>query len=81
MELPSWAFIPESRVKPDGSIDMVFRLRVAGRVWLTFGALVDLIRTSTITITIGFQEGRPALFHGDDTIEPQLEEPDHDVPF
>lgn len=81
MELPSWAFEPESRVKPDGSIDMVFRLRFAGRLWLTFCALVELIRTSTITISIGFQEGRPALFHGDDPIEPEPVEPDADIPF
>lgn len=81
MELPSWAFEPESRVKPDGSIDVVFRLRVIGRLWLSFCALVDLIRTSTITISIGFQEGRPALSHGDDRIDPEPVEPDHDIPF
>lgn len=81
MELPAWAFEPESEVKPDGSIDMVFRLRFAGRIWLGFCALVDLVRTSTITISIRFQEGRPALFHGDDKIEPVPVEPDQDVPF
>jgi hypothetical protein len=81
MELPAWAFEPEGRVSADGSIDMVFRLRFAGRFWLAFCALLELIRTGTITIAIRFQEGRPALFHGDDQIEPHVEEPDPDVPF
>jgi hypothetical protein len=81
MELPAWAFEPRSEVKPDGSIDMVFGLRVAGRCWLSFCALVDLVRTGTITISIRFQEGRPALFHGDDQIEPEPVEPDQDIPF
>jgi hypothetical protein len=73
MELPKWAFKSESAVRGDGSIDMIFRLRPLGRVWLFFCAIVDLIRTATVTITIEFQEGRrPRVTHDGEVIEPKF---------
>lgn len=74
MEIPSWAFRPESRIKPDGSIDMVFRLRPVGRAWLSFCALTELVRTATITISIRIQDGRPVVTHGEERIEPELDD-------
>jgi hypothetical protein len=73
MELPAWAFKAESRVRRDGAIDMVFRLRPWGRPWLLVCAIVELIRTSTITITIEFQEQRPVVTHDGERIEPTLD--------
>jgi hypothetical protein len=73
MELPTWAFKTESRVRTDGSIDMVFGLRPLGRLWLYTRALLELARTATITLTIEFQEGRPVVTHGGERIEPALD--------
>jgi hypothetical protein len=70
MELPKWAFKAESSVKSNGSIDMVFRLRLLGRLWLYACALLELARTATITITIEFQEQRPIVSHDGERIEP-----------
>jgi hypothetical protein len=72
MELPTWAFKAESRVRNSGAIDMVFSLRPLGRVWMIWCALVDLVRTTTITITIEFQGPRPIVKHEGETIEPSL---------
>jgi hypothetical protein len=72
MELPTWAFKAESRVRNSGAIDMVFSLRPLGRLWLYWCALVDLVRTSTITITIEFQGRRPVVMHDGEKIEPSL---------
>jgi hypothetical protein len=74
MEIPKWAFKAESRVKADGSIDMVLGLRPLGRLWLYARALLELARTTTITITIEFQEGRPIVSHDGERIEPALYE-------
>lgn len=73
MELPKWAFKTESAVRRDGSIDMVFRLRPLGRLWLYWCAIVDLIRTATITITIEFQDRRPVVTHDGERVEPSLD--------
>lgn len=73
MELPKWAFKTESRVRADGAIDMVFRVRPLGRLWLMVRALVELARTATITITIEFQERRPIVTHDGEQIEPTLD--------
>lgn len=73
MELPKWAFKAGSTVRHDGSIDMVFRLRPLGRLWLYWCAIVDLIRTATITITIEFQDRRPIVSHDGERIEPNLD--------
>lgn len=73
MELPKWAFRTESRVRPDGSIDMVFGLRPLGRLYLYARALWELARTTTITLTIEFQERRPIVTHEGEGIEPTLD--------
>lgn len=73
MELPKWAYGVESRVRRDGGIDMVFRLRRLGRLWLVWCAVVDLIRTATITITIEFQDRRPVVTHDGERIEPSVD--------
>jgi hypothetical protein len=73
MELPKWAFKAESKVRGDASIDMVFRLRPLGRLWFFVRAIVELVRTATITITIEFQEARPIVTHDGERIEPNLE--------
>lgn len=73
MELPKWAFKGESRVRGDASIDMVFRLRPLGRLWLYWCALIELARTATITITIEFQEARPVVTHDGERIEPNVD--------
>jgi hypothetical protein len=73
MELPTWAFKTESIVRSDGSIDMVFRLRPLGRLWLYARALLELAWTTTITITIEFQKNRPVVTHGGERVEPCLE--------
>lgn len=73
MELPKWAFKTESRVKGDAAIDMVFRLRPLGRLWLYWRAFIDLVRTTHITITIEFQGPRPVVTHDGEVIEPNLE--------
>ncbi len=70
MELPTWAFKTESVVRRDGAIDLVFRLRRLGRLWLYWSAFADLIRTTTITITIGFDKARPVVSHVDERVEP-----------
>jgi hypothetical protein len=75
MELPKWAYKAESRVRPMGSIDMVFSLRPLGRVWLLSCALIELVRTATITIVIEFQEKRPRVTHQGEVIEPQIAAP------
>ncbi len=73
MELPKWAYKSASAVRGDGSIDMIFRLRPLGRLWLYWCAVVDLIRTSTVTISIEFQEGRrPRVTHDGEVIEPTM---------
>jgi len=75
MELPKWAFRTESRVRPDGSIDMVFGLRPLGRLYLYARALWELARTTTITLTIEFskERSRPAVTHGGEEIEPSID--------
>jgi hypothetical protein len=72
MELPKWAFKAESVVRSDASIDMVFSLRPLGRFWLYVCAVWDLVRTSTITLTIQMQE-RPTVTHGGERVEPKLD--------
>jgi hypothetical protein len=72
MEIPQWAFKAESRVRSSGVIDVVFSLRPLGRLWLVWCALVDLIRTRTITIAIEFQERRPIVTHEGEEIKPTL---------
>jgi hypothetical protein len=73
MELPKWAYRAESRVRSNGSIDMVFGLRPLGRLWLLTRAIFELARTATITITIEFQEQRPIVSHDGERIEPTLD--------
>ena len=73
MELPKWAFKAESRARTDGAIDMVFRLRPLGRLWFVTRALVEFVRTTTITLTIEFQERRPIVTHDGEQIEPTLD--------
>lgn len=73
MELPKWAFKAESRVRGDAAIDMVFRLRPLGRLWIYWCAFVELLRTSTITISIEFQEARPIVSHDGERIEPNVD--------
>ena len=73
MELPKWAYKAGSSVRTDGSIDMVFRLRPLGRLWLLARAIFELARTATITITIEFQEQRPIVSHDGERIEPTLD--------
>jgi len=59
-------------VRRDGSIDMVFRLRPLGRLWLYARALLEFARTSTITLTIdlGGSRGRPAVKHAGERVDP-----------
>ena len=71
MELPTWAFKTQSRVKPDGSIDLVIGLRPLGRLYIYARALLELVRTTTITLTIEFQ-GRPVVKHDGELVEPDL---------
>jgi hypothetical protein len=73
MELPTWAFKTESRVRSNGEIDLVIGLRPLGRLYLYARALWEVLRTTTITITIGFQEGRPIVSHDGERIEPAPE--------
>jgi hypothetical protein len=73
MEIPKWAFRSQSRVKPDGSIDLVLGLRPLGRLWVYARAFVELIRTTTITLTIEVQERRPVVTHDGELVEPDLE--------
>jgi hypothetical protein len=68
MELPKWAYHAESRARADG-IDIVFSLRPLGRLWLYWRAIVDLVRTSTITVSIGFQKNAVVVTHDGEVIE------------
>lgn len=70
MELPKWAFKAESRVRHDGAIDLVFRLRPLGRLWLYARAIFDLIWTQTITITIEVRNSRPVVTHAGELVDP-----------
>jgi hypothetical protein len=70
MELPKWAFQAESRVRGDGAIDLVFRLRPLGRLWLVARAVASLIWTQTITITIEVRNSRPVITHAGELVEP-----------
>jgi len=76
MELPKWAFKAKSRVRNSGAIDIVFSLRPHGRLWLIWCAIVDLVRTRTITISIEFQERRPVVTHQGEVINPTPAEDD-----
>jgi hypothetical protein len=60
-------------VKHDGSIDLVIRLRPLGRLWIYARALLEFARTASITLTIEFQKGRPAVTHEGEVVEPDLE--------
>jgi hypothetical protein len=72
MELPKWAFKTQSRIKPDGSIDLVLRLRHLGRLYLVARALLEVVRTTTITLTVEIQERRPVVTHDGERVEPDL---------
>ena len=73
MELPTWAFKTQSRVNPkNGSLDLVIGLRPLGRLYLYARALLELARTTTITLTIEIQERRPVVTHAGERVEPDL---------
>jgi hypothetical protein len=72
MELPTWAFKTQSRVKPDGSIDLVIGLRPLGRLYLVARAFLEIVRTTTITLTVEIQERRPVVTHAGERVEPDL---------
>jgi hypothetical protein len=72
MELPKWAFKTQSRIKADGSLDLVIGLRPLGRLYLVARALLEIVRTTTITLTIEIQERRPIVTHDGEPVEPDL---------
>lgn len=70
MVLPKWAFKATSRARSDGSIDMVFRLRPLGRLWLYWSAVLSYLSTKQIVISIEIKDGRPVVTHQGERVDP-----------
>lgn len=76
MEIPKWAFRTDSRVNAKNELEVVFVLRPLGRLWLVMLAVLELLRTTTITLTIVIGAGgRLAVEHEGEQVPPAGEDP------